>query len=123
MKKGLSVAFAIVHLLFAAAMTSPSAATPLGAGTAELSSQLESGATTAGIVPVEGSVTDEELVQISGQSYYGLLPWQGLVPEMERVTRIKLWDEGNRAPSQQGISKLPGSTCSGSLLPLLATKP
>lgn len=122
-KKVLAMAFAIVCLLPAAAMTSPSAATPQDAETAALSLRLEPAAAATVIVPGEGSVSDEELLQISGQSYYGLLPWQGLVPEMETVSRIKLWDEANRVPSQPGISRLPGSFCSGSLLPLLAIKP
>lgn len=57
---------------------------------------------------------DEELTRISGQSLTGLLPWGGLVPETELVTRIKLWDEGDRVPRLE-VLRTPGSMQSSTL--------
>lgn len=107
MKKIIAIALAIICLIPAAGITSPFAAGPVAVATSG-SDKQSSGAE---LMPAEEMIKDEDLTKISGQSSNGLLPWGGLVTEMDMVvSRIKLWDEADRSTIKIDVSRAPGTT-------------
>lgn len=120
MKKILALMFA-AYMLPAAAAAFQSATASQADEVAVLSADSGDCQSVSGFMSAEGAVKEDELVQVSGQSRYDLLPWGGLVPKMEMVTKIKLWDEPDRLPSGIEIYRAPGTIQNG--LPITAAKP